>query len=208
MLRQRLLHSGAVLHVTQRGHNRQPVFACADDYAFYLECLTQAAGKLDAAIHAYVLMTNHVHSSSRAPTRTRCRARTGRREALRAPIQCPHRCKWQPVGRAVPLCRHRLGRVPSHVHALHRAESSPGGHRGPSRGPCWSSFRANALGESRRGRARARHYDALAGTPDGRRRAYRSLFEQPLSEDTLQPSACNRPARPAYRHPLLWQYLL
>lgn len=48
-------------HVIQRGNNRQPVFFHADDYRCYVDCLTEAAAAQATAVHAYVLMTNHVH---------------------------------------------------------------------------------------------------------------------------------------------------
>jgi putative transposase len=48
-------------HVIQRGHNRQPVFFHQDDYSLYLQCLHDAAATYHSVIHAYVLMTNHVH---------------------------------------------------------------------------------------------------------------------------------------------------
>jgi putative transposase len=49
------------LHVIQRGNNREPIFAAEADYRFYLECLQDAATRQELAIHAYVLMTNHMH---------------------------------------------------------------------------------------------------------------------------------------------------
>ncbi len=48
-------------HIIQRGNNREPIFAAVDDYPFYLECLQDAAKRYELSIHAYVLMTNHVH---------------------------------------------------------------------------------------------------------------------------------------------------
>jgi len=48
-------------HVTQRGNNRQRCFFNDDDRYRYLEILENAARHRDCAIHAYVLMTNHVH---------------------------------------------------------------------------------------------------------------------------------------------------
>lgn len=48
-------------HVIQRGNNRQACFFDFDDYTFCLECLAKAAGDTGCDIHAYVLMTNHVH---------------------------------------------------------------------------------------------------------------------------------------------------
>ena len=52
---------GQPLHAIQRGNNRQPIFAAAADYAFYRECLLDAAKQYAVALHAYVLMSNHVH---------------------------------------------------------------------------------------------------------------------------------------------------
>jgi len=48
-------------HVIQRGNNRQPIFVTTRDYEFYLEKLMDAANEHGCQIHAYVLMTNHVH---------------------------------------------------------------------------------------------------------------------------------------------------
>ena len=49
------------LHVIQRGNNRQACFVADEDYGFYLDWLKEYASKTGCAIHAYVLMTNHVH---------------------------------------------------------------------------------------------------------------------------------------------------
>lgn len=52
---------GVPQHVIQRGNNRQPIFAAEADYQAYLDWLRQAADQRGLSIHAYVLMTNHVH---------------------------------------------------------------------------------------------------------------------------------------------------
>ena len=52
---------GIPQHVIQRGNNREPCFYADEDYLRYLEDLNQAAHKNNCRIHAYVLMTNHVH---------------------------------------------------------------------------------------------------------------------------------------------------
>jgi putative transposase len=41
--------------------DRQAIFRCDDDYYAYLNWLEQAAKRFKVAIHAYVLMGNHVH---------------------------------------------------------------------------------------------------------------------------------------------------
>ncbi|WP_273823364.1 MULTISPECIES: transposase [Pseudomonas] len=48
-------------HVVQRGHNRQIVFADAEDYHRYLENLRELKEVFGVKVYAYCLMTNHVH---------------------------------------------------------------------------------------------------------------------------------------------------
>lgn len=52
---------GIPQHVIQRGNNREPCFYAEQDYYRYLHDLEEAAVKNNCAVHAYVLMTNHVH---------------------------------------------------------------------------------------------------------------------------------------------------
>jgi putative transposase len=52
---------GIPQHVIQRGNNREPCFYAEDDYYRYLNDLKEALGRNDCRLHAYVLMTNHVH---------------------------------------------------------------------------------------------------------------------------------------------------
>ena len=49
------------LHIIQRGNNKQACFFADDDYLFYLQWLEEYALISGCLIHAYVLMTNHVH---------------------------------------------------------------------------------------------------------------------------------------------------
>lgn len=59
--RSRIHLDGIPLHIVQRGHNRQRCFFSDADHAKYLWWLAQALREADCALHAYVLMTNHVH---------------------------------------------------------------------------------------------------------------------------------------------------
>ena len=52
---------GIPAHVIQRGNCRQAVFFDDSDYRAYLQWLAEGTAKHDCVIHAYVLMTNHVH---------------------------------------------------------------------------------------------------------------------------------------------------
>jgi putative transposase len=59
--RARLRIADAPLHIIQRGNNRGACFFADHDYGCYLQHLGELAGRHACAIHAYVLMTNHVH---------------------------------------------------------------------------------------------------------------------------------------------------
>jgi putative transposase len=70
------------LHITHRGVNRCAVFIDDEDRHHYLRLLGLFAGRNGLAVHAYVLMSNHVHllTSSSAPGAAS--------EALRRATQC------------------------------------------------------------------------------------------------------------------------
>jgi putative transposase len=57
----RLDVAGVAQHVVQRGNDRQACFFRDDDYARYLGILREAGLRFGCCVHAYVLMTNHVH---------------------------------------------------------------------------------------------------------------------------------------------------
>ena len=66
----RLALAGVPCHVIQRGNNRQVTFFADEDYAVYLDKLQDYADKYQVAVHAYVLMTNHVHLLVTPATKT------------------------------------------------------------------------------------------------------------------------------------------
>jgi len=59
--RKRIQIPGYPMHVVQRGHNRNPSFLQDRDRELYLGLLDEFRGTFSCSIHAYVLMTNHVH---------------------------------------------------------------------------------------------------------------------------------------------------
>lgn len=59
--RVRLILPGVPLHLIQRGNNRIACFYADEDYALYLHHLGELAKYFGCALHAYVLMTDHVH---------------------------------------------------------------------------------------------------------------------------------------------------
>jgi putative transposase len=59
--RARLRIAAVPLHIIQRGNNRNACFFVDHDYSCYLQHLSELAARYACSIHAYVLMTNHVH---------------------------------------------------------------------------------------------------------------------------------------------------
>jgi putative transposase len=57
----RFVLPGIPQHVIQRGNNREPCFYADGDYHRYLGDLKEALERNASRLHAYVLMTNHVH---------------------------------------------------------------------------------------------------------------------------------------------------
>lgn len=57
----RLTVPGYPHHVIQRGNNRQPIFLDTADRERFLQLLRDYARQHQVAVHAYVLMDNHVH---------------------------------------------------------------------------------------------------------------------------------------------------
>jgi putative transposase len=53
--------AGVPEHIIQRGNNRQVCFVSEDDFVTYVHWLKEYADKFQVHIHAWVLMTNHVH---------------------------------------------------------------------------------------------------------------------------------------------------
>ncbi len=57
----RMFIPGLPVHVVQRGNNRQAIFFEQEDYPVYLSFVAEAMDRYGCTLHAYVLMTNHVH---------------------------------------------------------------------------------------------------------------------------------------------------
>ena len=53
--------AGVPQYIIQRGNNHQVCFGVEADMKAYLHCLKEYSKKSQVEIHAWVLMTNHVH---------------------------------------------------------------------------------------------------------------------------------------------------
>lgn len=182
----RFFYPGAVLHVVQRGNDRAPVFARAEDYPFYLNCLLDAVRTHGVSIHAYVLMTNHVHLLLSPPTPTaipRMMQSVGRRYVGRFNFLYGRTgTLWEGRYKATAVdsdhyllaCMRYIELNPVRACMVARPEHYQ-----------WSSFRANATGIYCPLLAAHPVYEALAGSRDARTAAYRSLFRAPVDEVTI-----------------------
>lgn len=175
----RLVVPGIALHVVQRGNDRQDCFREETDYLVYLTLLRETAAKTDCAIHAYCLMTNHVHILLTPTDSQACSLLM--RDLGRHYVQYFNRRH----GRTGTLWEGRFHSclVDSQAYVL-------GCHRYIERNPVraamvaspatypWSSYRANS-GTERDGWL-TRHAEYLALAEDGERRhaAYQGMFEK------------------------------
>jgi REP-associated tyrosine transposase len=185
-------------HVVQRGNNRQAIFFSDSDCRLYLGWLREAAHRWHCAIHAYVLMTNHVHlllTPEDAEGVSRIMQYLGRRYV-------PY--VNQRYGRSGTLWegRFRSSLVQSETYLLacHRyIELNPvraGMVNGPGDYP-WSSYLNHALGEPDPILTPHVEYLALGPSDETRQAAYRALFERQLDPAMLkQTRACLQTGTP------------
>ena len=174
------------LHVIQRGNNRQKIFFADDDFALYRDWLAEAAAANGCAIHAYVLMTNHVHllvTPGGADSLPRTMQSLGRRYVRYVNARRRRTgTLWDGRYRAAPIdsdayflacCRYiELNPVRA------RMVARPRDWR-------WSSWRAHATGATDPVVSDHPLYRGLGRNAVARQEAYRALFRQALGDDFL-----------------------
>ena len=175
---------GIPQHVVQRGNDRQPCFAADADFQQYRQELGEAALKHGCEVHAYVLMTNHVHvlvTPAEPGGVSRMMQAIGRRY-----VAC-FNARYRRTG-TLWEGRFKSALVDSdaYVLACYRYIELNPVRAGMVQSPCrypWSSYHANACG---RGEARIRPHAAwraLGDTEDARRHAYRELVALGISDE-------------------------
>jgi putative transposase len=178
---------GVAVHLIQRGNNRAACFRRESDYLLYLLHLRELSARLECAVHAYCLMTNHVHllvSPSSAEACKRLMKQLGQRYA-----QYFNRT----YSRTGPLWD---GRYHSSVAASARyvlgcyryIELNPVA-AGMVNHPTlytWSSYRANALGKDDRIVSPHAEYLALGLDAVAQRNSYTALFHEAMDRHSLQ----------------------
>lgn len=106
-------------HVVQRGHNRQVVFAEAEDYQRYLSTLREFIEEYGVLVYAFCLMTNHVHLllAPHDSSGIGQLIKTGR--TPNSPSQPARRPKRFSLGRALQVERGRVRHVSPCLLSLH-----------------------------------------------------------------------------------------
>ena len=179
--RPRIHLPGQPLHIVQRGHNREACFFGEEDYHSYLHWLGEALTATGTQLHAFALMTNHVHLLLTPPDA----------QAVPRLIISLGRRYVQYINRSY----RRTGTLwdSGYMSSLIHADSyfltcmryielnpvraalvdDPAHYR-------WTSYRANGLGQSDARVTSHAVYLALGAADAPRRKAYRDLFRSEL----------------------------
>jgi putative transposase len=184
--RMRLVYPGVALHVIQRGVDRAACFRAEADYLVYLSQLRHLSAKHGCDVHAYCLMTNHVHLLLTPATSGSCTAlmrdlgqryvpyfnsRHGRTGTL---WEGRFRSCIAESARYVLACYRYIELNPVRAQMV----SNPAGYP-------WSSYAVNSGVHTDPYVAQHPEFVALAAEAEARHCAYRGLFEQQLDEPLL-----------------------
>jgi putative transposase len=173
-------------HIISRGNNHNVCFFADDDYLFYLECLNDACLKYAVSVHAYVLMTNHVHllmTPSELISIPKVMQSVGRRYVQyinktyrRTGTLWEGRYKASIIDAEAYLlaCYRYIELNPVRASMVEHPIDYP-----------WSSYRVNAGKKPRRQLVMHDIYRGLGNDDSARYYAYRELFSVDLSKDAL-----------------------
>ena len=183
----RIVVPGLPMHVIQRGNNRQATFFAEDDYRKYLEVLSIAAEENECFIHAYVLMTNHIHLLVTPTTET----------SLALMMQDIGRKYVRYINNTYQRTgtlwegRYKSALVESEQYLLTCSRyielnpvnagmvDEPGQYK-------WSSYHSNALGNiSNKLITPHEVYQRLGNSDEQRQKVYKALFENHIDSSTL-----------------------
>ena len=184
--RARLAIANVAWHIIQRGNNRSTCFFTDEDYLFYLYQLEKQSVKFGCAIHAYCLMTNHVHllltpAEASGPSLMmkhlgQCFVQRINRTYQRSGTLWEGRfksCLAQDENYALHCYRYiELNPVRAHM------TNHPEDYR-------WSSFSQNGDGLENDLVSAHSSYLNLGDNALGRQKAYRSLVESGVSEELV-----------------------
>lgn len=184
--RARIALAGVPAHIIQRGNNRSWCFHAHKDYERYLQYLRELSPRYGCALHAYVLMTNHVHLFL-TPEQTDSASLLMKHLGQRYVQYVNRRYRrsgtlWEGRFRSciaqeecyVLRCYRYIELNPVRAQMVRQPGDYP-----------WSSYRFNAEGERSRLVIPHESYRALGVTDEERRAQYRALFRDELGPDAV-----------------------
>ena len=167
------------MHIVQRGHNRRDCFQHDTDYLVYLANLRDLSAKAGCALHAYCLMTNHIHLLLTPTTEHACALLMrnlgqryvqyfNRRYQRRGTLwEGRYKSCLVDTAQYAIACYRYIERNPVRAGMV----SAPSAHR-------WSSYNGNAGGASNKLLTPHPEYLALAAHEPARHRAYQELVAE------------------------------
>jgi len=182
----RLCPPGITQHIIQRGNNRQNCFTTKQDYAFYINCLHDASLEFSIDIHAWVLMTNHVHllATPHISNGISLLMQAIGRKYVRYYNTAAQRTGTLWEGRYksclvspdnyLLTCYRYIELNPVRANLVNSPAVYP-----------WSSYPCNALGKKSRLITYHQNYLALGESPSERLTQYKKLFGEPVPEELV-----------------------
>lgn len=182
----RLDPPGIPRHIVQRGNNRQACFFADHDRSLYLALLARFAAAHGCRIHAYALMSNHVHLLATPSCQGAIAGmmQSLGRDYVRHVNLTQGRCGtlWQgryfscPVDsdRYLLACYRYIELNPVRAGMV----AAPADYR-------WSSCASNALGEADPLLAPHEVFEQLSPDPEVRRATYRQFLHETIPDDEL-----------------------
>jgi putative transposase len=184
--RARLTLPGVSLHIIQRGNNRSACFYADEDYSRYLLHLKVLSERYRCSVHAYVLMTNHVHlllTPEREDSASLLMKHLGQRY-----VQYVNRVYRRSGTLWEGRFRSCLIQSEEYLLACYRyielnpvravMVQQPGDYR-------WSSYSVNALGAASELVTPHEQYLRIGRTDQARREGYRALFTAHLDAEAV-----------------------
>jgi len=184
--RPRIFISGVSVHAIHRGNNRMAIFCEPADYASFLGLLVESIGNRHVSVHAYSLMTTHVHLIMTPDTHwgvpRAMQEASGRYARYFNDKYGRIGTMWNGRYRALPIGDERYW-----LTCLRYVEQNPV-RAGIAARPDdfrWSSYHAHAFGKWPDWLIPHPVYLALGKTPEERQRAYRALCAVQLLPDEV-----------------------
>ena len=182
----RALLPGYPLHVLQRGHNKARCFHTEADHTLYLGLLQEYSTRYSCEVHAYALMSNHIHllvSSPEIPRLSRMMQGINQifgqhtnRQSTRCGAVWQGRFKACLVDSGVYFlnCQRYIELNPVRAGMVEAVGLYP-----------WSSYGTNAEGRPSQFLSPHERYLELGKSSTTRQAAYRGLFNQPISAEVI-----------------------